>query len=101
MILGAIDLVRRTTHVLMTGSTDFPPREIHPPLLERIEHIGSFDQFAPEELREQFAAMRNDLLGIIEQIWAAVEEMFLSMFHEGGVRLPPTDQADMRWMALI
>lgn len=101
LMLGALDLVRRTKHVLEVGDTRFPPREIHPPLHERVAHVGSFDRFAPEEYREQFAAMRGDLLAVVEAIWAAMEPMFLDMHHKGGVKLDSQKQARMDWSSLI
>lgn len=101
LMLGAIDLVRRTKHVLEAGNTKFPPLEVHPPLHERVAHLGSFDHFAPEECRKQFAAMRDDLLGVVEMIWAAMEPMFLNMHHKGGVKLDSHKQAPLDWFSLI
>lgn len=101
LMLGALDLVRRTRHVLEAGDTEFPPREIHPPLHERITHIGSFDEFAPEGIREQFAAMRCDFLGVVEVIWAAMEPMFLRMHHDGGIKLDPHGTTRVDWFSLI
>jgi hypothetical protein len=101
LMLGALDLVRRAGHVLEAGNAEFPPREIHPPLHERVTHVGSFDRFAPEGVREQFAAMRGDLLGVVEAIWAAVEPMFLRMHHEGEVKLDSREKARVDWFSLI
>jgi hypothetical protein len=101
LMLGALELVQRTAHVLTEGNTDFPPGEVHPPFKDRIQHLASFDRFVPEDLREQCEVMRNDFVGIIDQIWAAVEGMFLGMFRDAGVRLRPEDRHDMGWNALI
>jgi hypothetical protein len=101
LMLGALDLVRRTRHVLEAGNTNFPPREIHPPLCERVTHIGSFDCFAPQELREKFAAMRLNFLGIVEALWTAVESVFLGMHHDGGVKLESREEARVDWFSLI
>lgn len=101
LMLGALDLVRRTEHVLEAGDTEFPPSEIHPPLHERVAHVGSFDRLAPESLREQSAAMRGDLLEMVETIWAAMEPMFLSMHQKGEIKLEARGKARVDWFSLI
>ena len=100
LMLGSLDLVRRAIHVLTTGNTDFPPRDVHPPLAERVQTIGAFDDFVPESLRDQCAAMRADLLGVVEAIWLAVEPILLGMF-EKGVRLPAQHSERTGWIRLI
>jgi hypothetical protein len=100
LMLGSLDLVRRTIHVLTTGNTDFPPRDIHPPLADRIKTIGAFDDFVPERLRDQCAAMRADLLGVVEEVWVAIEPMLLEMFKK-GVRLPDKHKDRTDWIRLI
>lgn len=101
LMLGVLDLVQRTKHVLEAGDTKFPPPEVHPPLHERVAHLGSFDHYVPEECRKQFAAMRDDLLWVVEMIWAAMEPMFLNMHHKGGVKLDSHKQAPLDWFSLI
>lgn len=98
-MLGALDLVRRTTHVLTPGHTQFPARETHPPTAERIKHLGTFDRFVPEDIRPQFGGMRRDLEAVVEAIWTAVEPMFLGMHHEGGVKLTAQEKGPLDWMS--
>lgn len=100
LMLGALDLVRRTTHVLTTGNTQFPARETHPPTAERIKHLGTFDRFVPEDIRPQFGGMRRDLEAVVEAIWTRVEPMFLGMHHEGGVKLTAQEKGPLDWMSL-
>lgn len=100
LMLGALDIVRRTRHVLATGETEVPKRVTHPSLHERVGHVGSFDRFAPEGVRLQFQAMRSDLLGVVDAIWTALEPMLLAMHHEGGVRSGPAAEGAVDWMAL-
>lgn len=101
LMLGSIELVRRTRHVLTFGNTEFPDRDIHPPFDDRIAHIGSFDRYAPAELHEQMSGMRNDLFKVIEVLWALNEQLFLGM-HKSGVKLPKGDDQNggMGWMSL-
>ena len=101
LMLGALDLVRRTRHVLSAGNTDFPLRVTHPQLVERIAHIGTLDEFSPEKYREGFAGMRDDFLGIIEVIWAAIEPGLLDMHHKRGVKIPAGGNVGIDWISLI
>ena len=101
LVLGALDLVRRAKHVLATGNTDFPPRETHPEVPDRIARIALFDTFAPPESREQMAGMRSDLFAILGEVWDAVLPIFLGLHHDVGVRLEREDPEKFAWMALI
>lgn len=100
LMLSALDIVRRTRHVLAAGVAEFPKRATHPSLHERVAHVGDFDRFAPEGVRLQFQAMRSDLLGVVEAIWTALEPMVLGMHHEGGVRPGPAEEGAVDWMAI-
>lgn len=101
LMLGALDLARRTRHVLETGNTEFPPREIHPPLQERISYVGLFDQWLPEEKREQIATIRDNALKMVEAIWAATEPRFLEMHVPGEIKLDPCENVRVDWLSLI
>lgn len=101
LMLGAIDLVRRAGHVLSTGNTDFPPRTTHPDLKARISHIATFDSYAPEEMWAQFGAMRTDLHGVVEAIWAELLPVFLGMHRDTEVRPPEAKRGAADWMSLM
>jgi hypothetical protein len=86
IILGALDLVRRAKAVLKTGKDQTTPRDRHPPLTDRIAHIGLLDQhlLLPEQ-RQGAAIMRQCFVEIIEVIWETVRPNIVKL-HEEGLR---------------
>jgi hypothetical protein len=89
VILGALDLVRRTNAVLETGEDVCEPRNRHPPFRERIGRIAGVDQFAPVAERGSLAELRGCFCEILEIIWAEVRPL-LAALHRDGVR--PADR---------
>lgn len=99
LILGMLELVARAKSMLRTGAETVPPRDHHPPFVDRIRHIAEADALLEPSLGSAMAAMRGDFCEIIEAIWKATKPG-LQRFHEAGLR-PEEDVADMTgWLPL-
>lgn len=85
IILGALDLVRRTKAVLKTGQDHVDRSASQPPLRDRIATIALLDQQLPLQQRRAAAEMRGCFIEIMEVIWAAVRWNIVKL-HEEGVR---------------
>jgi hypothetical protein len=95
IILGMLDLVRRTRGVLETGSEALTPRERHPPYADRIAAFARLDP--PGETGALCKEMRSNLVAIIEAIWEEVKPIAISFF-EVGFRLLPDRPVSEGWL---
>jgi hypothetical protein len=95
IILGMLDLVRRTRAVLETGSDVYAPRDCHPPYVDRISEFSRLDP--PGETGATFKQMRSNLAEIIEAIWEEVKPIAVS-FYEEGFRPPPDRPISEGWL---
>jgi hypothetical protein len=95
IILGMLDLVRRTRAVLETGSAVYAPRDRHPPYLDRIAEFARLDP--PWELGVMRQEMRSNVAAIVEAIWEEVEPVAIS-FYENGYRPPPDKPVSEGWL---
>jgi hypothetical protein len=88
IILGMLDLVRRTRAVLETGSDVYTPRDRHPPYRERIAEFARLDP--PGGIGVVSKEMRSNVAAIIEAIWEEVRPFAISLYEEGF--RPPSDR---------
>jgi hypothetical protein len=85
IILGALELVRRTAAVLESGSEQMPPRRRHPPYLDRVANLARLDERLIEKNRQQAGEYRNFFVELIELVWSFVKPNIV-MFHQNNVR---------------
>jgi hypothetical protein len=95
IILGMLDLVRRTRAVLETGSAVYAPRDRNPPYLDRIAEFARLDP--PGELGVMRQGMRSNVAAIVEAIWEEVEPVAIS-FYENGYSPPPDKPVSEGWL---
>jgi hypothetical protein len=88
VILGALDLVRRASALLETGSDQTPPRERHPPFRDRVEVIALLDEHLPVRFRPMAANMRDCFGQIVEVIWEFVRPGIAELRANGGRPAP-------------
>jgi hypothetical protein len=85
IMLGMLDLVRRTKAVLETGGDEVVPRERHPPYVDRVAALAGMDEHLPHQQREAAADMRASFEKIIEVIWDEVRPV-IQKLHKSGLR---------------
>jgi hypothetical protein len=97
VILGALDLVRRATALLESGSDQPPPRERHPPFRDRVKVIALLDQRLAVHLRPTAANMRDCFVQIMEVIWEFARPGIAEL-HANGVRPVPNAPYPGGWL---
>jgi hypothetical protein len=97
LMLGGIELVRRTKAVLETGVAKPSPRRSHPPLDERLAMIAGGDQHANETDRAVFEDMRQCARQLLESVWSVVEPVVTGM-HQNGFRPQALKQDVGGWL---
>lgn len=93
LMLGMLELVRRTHALLETGLTQASPRTSHPPLDERLKVIADVDRHAHKDDQPVFDDLRRSARALVEMVWTYVEP-FVRELHEQGVR-PQADSQDV------
>ncbi|MDA9392446.1 hypothetical protein WN73_18010 [Bradyrhizobium sp. CCBAU 45394] len=96
VMLGMLDLVRRTRATLESGNDATEPRKRHPPYPNR---IAKFDSVDPPNAAADYKQMRNDFAEIVELVWGAVKPVAIS-FYDSGYRPPPQRSVSEGWLPL-
>jgi hypothetical protein len=88
IILGMLELIRRTKAVLETGNDQVAPSRSHPPYADRVAVLAGMDEHLPPQQRQAAADMRASFQQIIEKIWSEVRPIIHEL-HKSGVRPQP------------
>jgi hypothetical protein len=96
VILGALDLVRRATSVLESGTDSPPPRRRHPPYEERVAALQKADNLLSPDWEEASVDMRRSFHQIIEILWERLLPLFVEA-HDQGAR-PYKDANPSGWL---
>ncbi|MFZ1427402.1 MAG: hypothetical protein WAS21_11575 [Geminicoccaceae bacterium] len=97
IILGLLEVVRRASTVLATGSKKFQSRLTHPPYEERIKAIGTIDKFLPPDIQPAALHARICFEAIIDLLWKAMLPHFESMYAY-GIRIEEDDAGPGSWL---
>jgi hypothetical protein len=85
LILGSLELIRRTNALLETGRDEPPPIRHHPPFLDRVANLAALDDKLHEDNRGSAVELRQFIVEALEVVWEFVKPIVMA-YHRSGIR---------------